>query len=1210
MKALLRLILGLAGLVMVAVIGVGFFIATLDPNDHKDWIIGKVQEQTGRKLSLDGDIRLALYPWIDLEVNGLTLANAPGFGAAPFLHVDHLNVRVKTIPLLREKYEVDTVKVTGALVNLARNKDGVSNWADLVKPGAEESGPLPLTAIVLGGADVQQAQINWSDAQAGTEYKVKNLTFTTGQLVYGEPVELNLTTTVESSRPALSSDLRLNGVLKYDVDAGRYAAEPLTLDGVLRSKQLPGGQTPVNFSAALNADLEADTAAITGLKFSALKTNVSGELHATNVESGKPTVESKLDLQGEDLSLLFKVLEVEPLASQIAGISDRGFRLNTRLQADMARGDANLSELNAQVLGATVTGEVKAANIQSDTPSFKGALSAAGPNLPLLLQVMGQMQGGARSPLARVGKQIGDFPQREFMLDTAFDADMKSGDIALPKLVAKLLGAEINANLTARNVHTATPSFKGKFAATGGDLPVLLQLAGALQDDKDAALLTYGKKLGRVTDKKFDVKLDFDADLKSGNVNIPALAATGLGLNVVGNIKASDMSSRGGNATGQLSVTGAQLQGLLTALDQEGLGETLRSIKFDAGIAGSGRSVTLKPMSMEALVVSQELGNKPVKITAGADTTLDLDAQTLGLEALSVQGLGLDMRGNLKAEKIIDAPEFTGKLSVAPFNLRQFMRQLKIKPPAMRDREALRTVALQSEFSGSQKDLRLSKINAQLDDTKVKGDFSVQNFDKPSVRFGIDVDQIDFDRYRLPEEQVTAEAEKAAAAGGTTGKAAGKVGRMPVPLLRKLDVQGTITAGTLIYNKARLNQAKITIAGKDGILRLDPLTAKFYQGTHDGNVTLDVTGKLPKLTINSKLTGVQAEPLLKDVMGKAKARGTANFNAALVASGASAPAIKRTLNGKMRFSITDGAIKGYNLGKIMRQGKSLKDTFSLGVSDQEETDLSEITGNPVATNGVVTMDDLKGASPALRISGKGVIANLPTNSIDYRLTATIVATSQGQGGKELQEGKLDGVPLECKIKGSLDEPRRECDASKLIAAMGLGLLKSVIGAPTDAMGGAASGAADAVGGAATAIGGGAASLLKSLTGGKDSTAPAPATQTAPVPKSTAPAPAPAPKSTAPAPATQTAPKKKSTTATNTSKGTTSATTTTTRSTSTQPATTTTTTATKSTTTKDAATAPATKTTTAAPATTVPKKKKAATTTKTTTQTDPAATTDQ
>ena len=213
MKALLKLVLGLIGFVIVLVVAVGVAVATLDPNKHKDWIAAKVQEETGRTLAIDGPIALEIYPWLGVQADGVTVGNAPGFGPEPFLKLGHVHARLKFLPLLREQYEIDTVQLHGAVLNLARNKDGVSNWADLVSAEPAESRPLPLTAIVLGGVDVQKAQINWADATTGARYTLKDLTATTGALTYGKPIELALSLNGSANQPAVDGDVKLDGAI-------------------------------------------------------------------------------------------------------------------------------------------------------------------------------------------------------------------------------------------------------------------------------------------------------------------------------------------------------------------------------------------------------------------------------------------------------------------------------------------------------------------------------------------------------------------------------------------------------------------------------------------------------------------------------------------------------------------------------------------------------------------------------------------------------------------------------------------------------------------------------------------------------------------------------------------------------------------------------------------------------------------------------------
>ena len=133
MKTLIKLLLGLSGLLVVVLIAVVIIVASLDPNEHKDWISEKALEHSGRELILGGDIDVTYYPWLGVEANDITLGNAPGFGDKPFLHADYLKIRIKLMPMLKDQYEVDTVSIRGAVINLARNKEGVNNWDDLLE---------------------------------------------------------------------------------------------------------------------------------------------------------------------------------------------------------------------------------------------------------------------------------------------------------------------------------------------------------------------------------------------------------------------------------------------------------------------------------------------------------------------------------------------------------------------------------------------------------------------------------------------------------------------------------------------------------------------------------------------------------------------------------------------------------------------------------------------------------------------------------------------------------------------------------------------------------------------------------------------------------------------------------------------------------------------------------------------------------------------
>ena len=70
-----------------------------------------------------------------------------------------------------------------------------------------------------------------------------------------------------------------------------------------------------------------------------------------------------------------------------------------------------------------------------------------------------------------------------------------------------------------------------------------------------------------------------------------------------------------------------------------------------------------------------------------------------------------------------------------------------------------------------------------------------------------------------------------------------------------------------------------------GLIKLSPVSAKLYGGNYAGEITLDVNGEMPKLDIQSKLDGIETEPLLNDLMGKADLLGIANIDLSLGSKG-------------------------------------------------------------------------------------------------------------------------------------------------------------------------------------------------------------------------------------------------------------------------------------------------------------------------------------
>ena len=644
MKAIKFLIILAIVFVVVVVGGVAAFLAIADPNDYKDQIIAKVQEQTGRQLTLDGNLEWGFYPKIRLKAGPLALSNAAGFGDEPFLAAEEFQIAVATMPLLKKQVEMDTVKLYGAQINLAKDAAGNTNWADLAAGADDKDDDRSggeIATIVLGGVDIKDAKLSWKDASTGQEITVSKVNVGTGALTMGEPIAFNLSASTVANQPALDADTKLDGTIAYDLDAETYHIEPLALDILMRGKKLPGGKANIKTTAVVDINLDKGIASIQGLNLEGLGTKLTGNINATNIESEQPGANGKIDVSGEDIAFIFKVLEL-PVADQLGKVKNRAFSFNTEFDANMDTGVVSLPTLNAKILGATVDGKVNLENANTDKPNGGGTLTAAGPDLPTLLALVGQLQGMDAKTLESLNAALARSGDKSFNIATEFTAE--SGKFNVPKLDASVMGNTISGNVASIDAKGDKPAVKGSINAKGPDLPSLIAIAATFQGP-ESGLHDMAKSLAKGKNKSFNVDANFESDPNEGRIDLSKLSATGAGLNIDGKLNAKNMDSKSGTIDGKLTIAGSELNDLLTAVGQADMAKTVKKLKVDAGLSGTTSNMKLAPLDLVASVIS---AGKPVdvKLSAGS-AQANLDKETLAVKDLSLSGLGMNVKGKV-----------------------------------------------------------------------------------------------------------------------------------------------------------------------------------------------------------------------------------------------------------------------------------------------------------------------------------------------------------------------------------------------------------------------------------------------------------------------------------------------------------------------------------------------------------------------------------
>lgn len=456
-----------------------------------------------------------------------------------------------------------------------------------------------------------------------------------------------------------------------------------------------------------------------------------------------------------------------------------------------------------------------------------------------------------------------------------------------------------------------------------------------------------------------------------------------------------------------------------------------------ANIDLGNKLVAISDFSFSSVLNGPALPTENMETKLSTDVSLDIAKDALSLQNLTFSTLNINAKGQLTANQLTSAPQFKGQLDINEFSLRELLKTLGTTIETA-DPSVLAKTSLNIDFTGSTNKLSLTRLGATLDDTQLNGNFSISEFSKPNINAKLKLDSIDLDRYLPPTEEESATTASSSGSGNgnttTNGNAAGSDAATDnswMRPLRTLLANAQFDVGLLKINKLTLTQLATTLTAKGGLVTLHPLTASLYNGNYQGHIQLNSNLDTPIISVNETLKGVAAGPLLKDLTGDEKLLGTANAKAKLTMRGSTPDEIKKTANGDIEFSFINGAIKGVNLSKIIRDAKAkLAGKSTSGDKEAQQTDFAELSGSANIKSGLLQNQDLLMKSPFFRIKGRGK-ANLVSESIDYLTEVSIVETSKGQGGKDLDS--LKGLTIPVKIGGTFTDPKFRPDLKAVIS---------------------------------------------------------------------------------------------------------------------------------------------------------------------------------
>jgi AsmA protein len=332
-------------------------------------------------------------------------------------------------------------------------------------------------------------------------------------------------------------------------------------------------------------------------------------------------------------------------------------------------------------------------------------------------------------------------------------------------------------------------------------------------------------------------------------------------------------------------------------------------------------------------------------------------------------------------------------------------------------------MTLNAHIKANSKQVSVSNGIVGLDESKLNFSMKASDFSKPAVKFDLNLNQINLDRYlppksgkkSFPEQQdQETKSQKIEMSKESAPEPTKKVDYTP---LRRLILDGQLKIGTLIANKAKIQDVILKIHAKNGIFNLDPLKLNMYQGNVSGKATLNMTKDMPESNISLIVNKVESGPLLRDVLDKDVLEGVMQANVTLAMAGIDPELFKKTLNGSGELLFNDGAIKGIDLAGMLRNVQAAFG-FAEKTDQKPRTDFAELKAPFTITKGVMNTPQTSLKSPLLRVIANGT-ADLVKETLDFRVEPKVVGTIKGQG----DEKQHSGIMVPVLVTGNFSSPK-------------------------------------------------------------------------------------------------------------------------------------------------------------------------------------------
>ncbi|WP_368210341.1 AsmA family protein [Aeromonas sp. R4-2] len=447
----------------------------------------------------------------------------------------------------------------------------------------------------------------------------------------------------------------------------------------------------------------------------------------------------------------------------------------------------------------------------------------------------------------------------------------------------------------------------------------------------------------------------------------------------------------------------------------------------------------LKDLSLSGSLSDRSLRLDSFSIKADRLALGEWSNLTLALKGAKVEGLQASLAGSLEGalkgrlDKEMKLAELSDMVLTAALEGDALPRpQMKLKLAGFARAELDKQL------------ITLSKLVMSADEALLSGDGTVQLGAVPAITFDLKGEKLDLDKWlakSVPTTTAQAKEDKLAVGASNTAASDNKaaIGKSEslssvepdLGALKGVDLDGRLQLGSLRLKGLDLGAVDLQVVLAKGLLTLKQFSATVAGGQVSTKGVLDARQQPATYKVHKQVAGVNIRPLLQTLAQSDLLEGKGDLDVQVQGRGLSALALRNGMRGKVTLKLSDGALHGINLPEMIREARAtLTGKGAEQVKEARKTDFSALTASFQIADGIARSKDIQLFAPALRVKGEGQTALVP-ESLDFLFLTSIVESSKGQGGKDVDELKEITIPV--RIGGHWQAPSYQLDVKALLS---------------------------------------------------------------------------------------------------------------------------------------------------------------------------------